>query len=226
VSESTEHEELTYIISHDFQEPVRMIGSYVKLLEKKYADALDDEGKEYINFAVDGANRLRLMLDDLLRYSRLQKDKITRANFKVSESIKSAVHQLSKRYHDGSYKIIYDEKKLPGINADKNQVSQLFLNLIDNSLKFNLEEEKKVFIDSEANEEGFRFNISDNGIGIDEQYHEKVFRIFQKLHRHDEFPGSGIGLAICKRIVDNHHGKIWVESDDGKGTKFCFTIPN
>lgn len=226
MSENSEHEELTYIISHDFQEPIRMIGSYVKLLEKKYGDVLDDEAKDYIHYAVDGVNRLRSMLDDLLKYSRLHKNKTSPAEFRISESVKSALNQLAVRYKDGNYTVIYEEGKLPVIWADKSQVSQLFLNIIDNSLKFNLEEEKKVFIDAENTNEGILFSITDNGIGIDKQYHDKVFRIFQKLHGQTDYPGSGIGLAICKRVVDNHNGRIWIESGEGKGTKFCFVLPN
>jgi light-regulated signal transduction histidine kinase (bacteriophytochrome) len=226
VSENSEHEELTYIISHDFQEPIRMIGSYVKLLEKKYGEVLDDEAKDYIHYAVDGVNKLRSMLDDLLKYSRLHKNKTSHAEFSTIESVKSALNQLSLRYKEGNFSVIYDEKKLPVIKADKNQVSQLFLNIIDNSLKFNLETEKKVYINTELTNEGILFSISDNGIGIDSQYHEKVFRIFQKLHSQTDYPGSGIGLAICKRVIDNHDGRIWIESEEGKGTKFCFVLPN
>lgn len=226
MSENSEHEELTYIISHDFQEPIRMIGSYVKLLEKKYGNVLDDEAKDYINYAVEGVNKLRSMLDDLLKYSRLHKNKIMPVNFNVAESIKIALTQLAKRYHNESYSIIYEEDKIPEINADKNQVSQLFLNIIDNSLKFNRGPEKKVYIEAAKKDDATRFTVSDNGIGIDKQYHDKVFRIFQKLHSQTEYPGSGIGLAICKRIIDNHNGSIWIESDEGKGTRFCFILPN
>lgn len=225
MSDNSENEELTYIISHDLQEPIRMINSYVKLLEKKYVTVLDDEAKSYISYAVDGANKLKIMLDDLLSYSRLRKDKTRKASFKVSDAIERAVKFVSKRHGDHDYKIEFDERNLPEIVADKDQVIQLFLNIIDNSIKFNLEPNKKVSIVAEKSASGFMFCVSDNGIGIDKQYHDKIFRIFQKLHSQSEYPGSGIGLAICKKVIENHDGRIWIEPVSEKGTKFCFIFP-
>ncbi|HEY3252122.1 MAG TPA: ATP-binding protein [Ignavibacteria bacterium] len=225
MSQSSENEELTYIISHDLQEPIRMINSYVKLLEKKYGSALDEEAKTYITYALDGANKLKIMVDDLVNYSRLRKEKTRKISFKVSDAIERAVKMVSKRYLDHDYEIEYNVTVFPEIVADKIQVIQLFLNIIDNSIKFNLESQKKVSIITEKSGDYFKFCVSDNGIGIDRQYHDKIFRIFQKLHSQSEFPGSGIGLAICKKVVENHNGKIWIESESGKGTKIFFTFP-
>ncbi len=174
MSENSEHEELTYIISHDLQEPIRMVNSYVKLLEKKYRNVLDEEAIEYINFAADGAGRLKSMLDDLLSYSRLRKENVKKSLFNISEVIDSVLKHLKKKHGSGVFEIVCDTKSLPEIFADKKQLSLMFLNLFENSIKFNQDTIKRIFVTCEKNvNNNIEFCISDNGIGIDKQYHER-----------------------------------------------------
>ena len=227
MSENSEHEELTYIISHDLQEPIRMVNSYVKLLERKYKNVLDEEAIEYIKFAVDGAGRLKSMLDDLLSYSRLRKENVKKSLFNISEVIDSVLKHLEKKHGSGIFEIICDKNTLPEIFADKKQLSLMFLNLFENSIKFNDDTNKRIFVTYDKNENNniIEFCISDNGIGIDKQYHDRIFKIFQKLHNQTEYSGSGIGLAMCKKIVENHDGQIWIESEPEKGSKFYFSFP-
>jgi len=225
VSENTEHEELTYIISHDLQEPIRMINSYVKLLKKKYENVLDSEAIEYINFAAEGASRLKSMVDDLLSYSRLRKENLNKSKFRVYDIINMVIKHLEKNHGNGIFEINCDTNSLPEIFADKKQISLLFLNLLENSIKFNHESNKRINIKCDYKKNNLVFCIKDNGIGVEEQYHDKIFKIFQKLHGQTEYSGSGIGLAMCNKIIDNHDGEIWIESEPGKGSKFYFSIP-
>lgn len=225
MSENIDQEELTYIISHDLQEPIRMISSYIKLLERKYDGVLDEDAKEYIHYAVDGANKLKLMLDDLLKYSRLKQENARKTRCELKEIIEISIKLLKERYDESYYKIIYNADSLPEILADKNQIIQLFLNIFDNALKFNRNSDKKIIVTFDNNLNNVKFCISDNGIGIDKQYHETIFKIFKKLHNHSEYTGSGMGLAVCKKIAEIHNGKVWFESESGKGTKFYVTLP-
>jgi light-regulated signal transduction histidine kinase (bacteriophytochrome) len=225
VSENLEQEELAYIISHDLQEPIRMIGSYVRLLERKYEDVLDDDAKEYIKYAVNGANRLKLMLDDLLKYSRLRPESTRKVPVRIDEVIGKSIWELKKKYGDSHFEIIFDASLLPEINADENQIIQLFSNIFDNALKFNGNINKKIQLNFRRNQDSIEISVSDNGIGMDSQYLEKIFRIFKKLHNHSDYEGSGIGLAICRKIVDLHNGKIWIQSEPGAGTKVYIILP-
>lgn len=225
MSANTDHEELTYIISHDLQEPIRMIGSYLRLLKKKYAGKLDDDAREYIGYAVDGANRMKLMLDDLLKYSRLREEKTKRCSIKLNEAIKEAVQLLEKRHDVNDFKIFYEGDNSTELVADKSQIVQLFLNIFENSIKFNRNSNKKIHVTSQKDRDNLTLCIQDNGIGIEDQYHDKIFEVFRKLHGHSEYPGTGIGLAICKKIIELHGGKIWVESESGEGTNFYIVLP-
>ena len=225
MSVNSDQEELTNIISHDLQEPIRMISSYMMLLEKKYAGVLDDDAREYIKYAVNGANRLKLMLDDLLRYSGIKQENTRKTSFSLKEAIDTAVLILKKRYDGNNFEIIYDGDSFCEISADRNQIIQLFLNILDNAVKFNRNSVKKVHLTIQKSKGSLTFCVWDNGIGIDNEYHEKIFKIFKKLHNHSEYPGSGIGLAICRKILEIHNGKIWVESKPGNGTKFYFLLP-
>ena len=224
MSENIDQEELEYIISHDLQEPIRMISSYVKLLERKYDGVLDGDAKEYIRYTVDGSNRLKLMLDDLLKYSRINPENSKKTRCELKDIIESATKILKSKYGDSGFKIIYDGDTLPEIVADKNQIIQLFLNIFDNALKFNMNSDKRIHITFSNDQNYLKVCISDNGIGIDNQYHDMIFKIFKKLHNHSEYTGSGIGLASCRKIVEIHNGKIWFESGSGDGTKFYFTL--
>ncbi len=201
-----------------------MITSYVQLLQKRYADKLDDNAREYISFAVDGSNRLKRMMDDLLTYSRIGRPKLNPVQVNPAEIIDKVMKLISARYPAGNHRINCLFPKDMIILADKDLVIKLFYNILDNALKFNNNIEQMIEIDAKENDNQWEFSIKDNGMGIDREYHGKIFGIFQKLHNHSEYPGSGIGLAICEKIVNSHKGRIWIDSDAGKGATFHVSI--
>lgn len=215
-------QQFAYAASHDLQEPLRMVSSFTQLLQHKYQDRLDKNANEYIRFAVDGSKRMYELLNGLLSYSRVQ----TKGREFTKVDMNSVVRQVIDVYN---LKIAETRAEirfanLPVLFADENQMIQLMQNLIDNSLKFR----KGIpLIEISANRKGINdiISVKDNGIGLDLKFNEKVFMIFQKLHTPEEFPGTGIGLAICKRIVERHNGKIWIESQPGEGATFSFSIP-
>jgi light-regulated signal transduction histidine kinase (bacteriophytochrome) len=218
-----ELEQFAYVASHDLQEPLRMVSSFTQLIERRYKDKLDKDADDFINFAVDGANRMQRLINDLLDYSRVT----TRGKKFVRVDVGSIVGQvfanLQQRIEESHALITQDD--LPVIEADESQMARLFQNLIDNALKFRRDASPCVHI-SARKEGGFHvFAVSDNGIGIDSQYADRIFQVFQRLNTSQDYPGTGIGLAICKRIVERHGGKIWLESEVGNGSKFFFTIP-
>jgi PAS domain S-box-containing protein len=217
-----ELEQFAYVASHDLQEPLRMVSSYTQLIERRYKDKLDQDANDFINFAVDGANRMQRLINDLLDYSRVT----TRGKKFESVDINSIIGQvfiyLQHRIEETHAIISQDD--LPIIDADEIQIQRLFQNLIDNAIKFRGKEIPIVNISAYRESNFYVFTVSDNGLGIDQQYSDKIFQIFQRLNTSREYPGTGIGLAICKRIVERHGGKIWFESEMGKGTTFFFTI--
>lgn len=217
-------DELTYIISHDLQEPLRMITSYVQLLNKRYGDKLDDNAKDYIRYAVDGSNRLKQMMDDLLTYSRIGRPAFKREETDPKEIVDKVNRLLLKKHSGSDHKLKFDAQKHIRINADKDLLIKLLFNLADNSLKFNKNTEPEVNLSIDEDDENWNLAVMDNGLGIDREYHGKIFGIFQKLHNHQEYPGSGIGLAICEKIVNKHDGKIWLDSEVDKGTTFHVSI--
>jgi light-regulated signal transduction histidine kinase (bacteriophytochrome) len=221
---NTELEQFAYAASHDLQEPLRMVTSYAQLLEKRYKDKLDDDAKDFINYAVGGATRMQKMIDGLLLYSRIQ----TRGKHFVPIDCSSVVAQAisNLKIHIDETHAIVESDDLPTINADEMQLIRLFQNLIDNALKFHGSEVPRIHISASGRGNKWMFSISDNGIGIDSKYKDRIFVIFQRLHGEEEFPGTGMGLAICKRIVERHSGQIWVDSDLGQGATFYFTIPS
>lgn len=219
-----ELDELTYIISHDLQEPLRMITSYVQLLNKRYGDKLDDNAKDYIRYAVDGSNRLKQMMDDLLIYSRIGKPEFKREDvdtFLVVERVKTL---LKSRYPGKEDKIEYAAEKQIILKADKELLIKLLYHLVDNSLKFNNSDKPEIRITVTEDAENWNISVSDNGVGIEKDYHGKIFGIFQKLHNHTEYSGSGIGLAICEKIVNKHDGSIRLDSEPAKGSTFHVSI--
>jgi len=218
-----ELEQFAYVASHDLQEPLRMVASYTQLLAERYENQLDDKAKKFIHYAVDGAVRMQLLINDLLAYSRIGTKARSMEPVDSHSALGRAISSLKLQIDEA--KAIITNNELPVVRADASQLTQLFQNLIGNALKFRGAENPRIHISAVDEKKEWLFSVSDNGIGIDPQYAEKVFIIFQRLHTKEEYPGSGIGLAICKKIVERHGGRIWFKSEIGKGTTFYFTIP-
>lgn len=211
------------ITAHDLQEPLRMVSGFLKLLAKRYKGKLDSDADEFIDFAVDGASRMQQMIDDLLNYAcvgmfgNLSKPVDTTAVFdNVIGDLQAAVTQSG---------AVITRDPLPTLVADKTQLYQLLLNLIGNAIKFKSSEPPRVHVSAQRKDDEWVFSVTDNGMGIAPQFHTQIFEAFRRLHTMDEYPGSGLGLATCKKITDNHNGRIWVDSEAGKGATFYFTIP-
>jgi PAS domain S-box-containing protein len=227
-SQALEHsnkelETFAYVASHDLQEPLRMIASYVTLLARRYKGKLDDEADDFIYFAVDGAKRMQQLINDLLAYSRI---KTRGGNFEptnCNDVLSDALANLNFTIEDNNALITRDS--LPTVTVDKIQIRQLYQNLISNAVKFRSESAPRVHVAAEQVENEWVFSVHDNGIGIDPQYNDRIFEVFQRLHGREHYTGTGIGLAICKKIVERHDGRIWVKSEPGKGSTFYFTIP-
>ncbi len=218
-----ELQQFAYVASHDLQEPLRMVISFTQLLAKKYEDKLDDDAKDYINYAVDGARRMQTLINDLLSYSRITTHEESFKIINIENVLEDIILNLQIKIKETSAKITYGE--MPSLFADRTQLMQLFQNLIVNALRFRRKEPPQVHISVQQTSNEWIFSVKDNGIGIDQRFFKKIFIIFQRLHTRAEYPGSGIGLAICKRIVDRLNGRIWIESEVGKGSTFKFTIP-
>lgn len=219
-----ELEQFAYIASHDLQEPLRMVGSYVQLIEQRYKGRLDDDADEFIKYAVDGANRMKQLIIDLLNYSKINRQ-MPEAEVNLNTLVQDVLVNLKSRIVESHSVITIDN--LPVIFADKTQMMQVFQNLIANAIKFQPKENiPEIKISAERRPEEWLFSVKDNGIGIDKKYHDKVFVIFKQLHSKSMFHGTGIGLAVVKKIVERHGGSIWFESELGKGTTFYFTLKN
>jgi PAS domain S-box-containing protein len=220
---NTELEQFAYVASHDLQEPLRMVASYTQLLSQRYKGKLDPDADEFIGFAVDGARRMQQLIEDLLSYSRLT----TRGkplNWTESTSAcNAAIGNLEQSIKHSRAVIVVGS--LPPVLADAIQLTALFQNLIGNAIKYHNESKPEIRIDARPDRDDWLFLIRDNGIGIEKQYFERIFQMFQRLHSRKDYPGTGIGLAICKKIVERHGGRIWVESEPGQGSTFVFTIP-
>jgi PAS domain S-box-containing protein len=218
-----ELQRFAYVASHDLQEPLRMIGSYLQLIESRYGDKLDADGHEFIGFAVDGANRMKSLITALLTYSRVE----TQAQNFVAVDCQHIVDEV-KRFLvvtlEESEAVITNDP-LPEIVGDERLILALFQNLISNAIKYRSENKLEIHIGAERQKDAWLFSVRDNGIGIESQYLERIFVIFQRLHPRSKYTGMGIGLAICKKVVERHNGHIWAESEIGKGTTFYFTIP-
>ncbi|HEX2969833.1 MAG TPA: PAS domain S-box protein [Bacteroidales bacterium] len=215
-------QQFAYVASHDLQEPLRMVSSFTQLLQHRYADKLGDEGNEYIHFAVEGSKRMYELLNGLLAYSRIQTKGREFAVVDMNRVVEKVKDNLNLIISETKTRISHSD--LPEIVADENQMIQLIQNLFENSIKFR-KEVAEISVSWQLRDDYYVFAIRDKGIGIEPQYFERIFRIFQRLHRSDEYEGTGIGLAICKRIVERHGGQIWVESEFGTGTTFFFSIP-
>ncbi len=220
---NAELEQFAYVSSHDLQEPLRMITSYLQLLQRRYQGNLDDKADKYIHFAVDGASRMQNLINDLLEFSRVT----TRGREPEPIDCESVLDQVlsNLELYIKENKATISHDPLPEVRADPTQLAQVFQNLIINGIKFHSEEAPIIHISAEKKESEWIFSVQDNGIGIDPQYSEKIFEVFKRLHKKEEYPGTGIGLAICKKIIERHGGRIWVESELGKGSTFYFTLP-
>jgi PAS domain S-box-containing protein len=217
-----ELEQFAYITSHDLREPLRMITSFLQLLERKYKDQLDKDANEYIKFAVDGAKRLDAMTNDLLEYSRITSEKreVTTVNFE--QVLEKVLTNLKVQIEENNAIITHDP--LPTLYGDEQLKLQLFQNLISNSIKYRSQKTPKIHISARKERNQYLFSVKDNGIGMSPKYLEQIFTIFKRLHRHEEYEGTGIGLAIAQKIVQQQGGQIWAESELGKGSTFYFTI--
>jgi PAS domain S-box-containing protein len=213
--------QFAYVASHDLQEPLRMVSSYTQLLYERYKDKLDEDAKEFIKFAVDGANRMYVLINDLLAYSRVQTKGKAFSPVDMKVVFEITLNNLKQSIQEKKAVVTRDE--LPVINADGSQMVQLLQNLIGNAIKFS-NDLPEVHVSAFERDDSFVFSVKDNGIGIEPQYFDRIFQIFQRLHRKEQYGGTGIGLAICKRIVERHGGRIWIESECGKGSTFYFSI--
>jgi len=218
-----ELEHFAYVASHDLQEPLRMVASYTQLLEQHFGGQLDDKARKYIHYAVDGAVRMQTLINDLLAYSRVGRHGKSFEPTDAHAVLGMAIRNLTAAIGEAHAVITSDD--LPTVTADASQLVLLFQNLLSNAIKFRRGEQPRIHVSARRDGREWRFAVKDNGIGIEAQYAERVFVIFQRLHTKEEYSGTGIGLAICKRIVERHGGRIWFESSPGSGTTFFFTIP-
>lgn len=219
---NAELEQFAYVASHDLQEPLRMVASYTQLLARRYEGRLDSDADEFINFAVDGATRMQTLINDLLTLSRVGTRGGALEPANVEEILGTALHNLELTIGESHATVTHDA--LPDVVADAGQLVQLFQNLIGNAMKFHGEEPPRIHISAQRAGADWVFSVADNGIGVEPQYAQRIFVMFQRLHGREEFPGTGIGLAICKKIVERHGGRIWLETTKGGGATFLFTL--
>ncbi len=220
---NTELQQFAYVASHDLQEPLRMVSSYMGLLERRYKGRLDADADDFIGYAVDGAKRMRMLINDLLEYSRVGTHGKAFGPVDCETLLNRVLGHLQLSIQDSGATVTHDH--LPIVIGDGAQLIRLFQNLINNSLKFRKDAPPLIHISAEPSDGNWLFSVHDNGIGIDPQYADRIFVIFQRLHDREEYPGTGIGLAICKKIVERHGGRIWIQSEQDKGATFFFTIP-
>ena len=220
-NEDLEH--FASIASHDLQEPLRMVGSYVDLLARRYKGRLDAQADEFIGFAVDGAKRMQTLIRDLLAYSRIGTRKKASDPVAVSRPIELAIENLKLAIEEKH--AVISTGQMPVIPGDPVLLTQLFQNLLGNALKFSGKETPRIQINASRDCCEWMFSVADNGIGVEARHLDRIFEIFHRLHGSEEYPGTGIGLALCKRIVESHGGRIWAESEPGRGSVFRFSLP-
>ncbi|ORA22522.1 sensor histidine kinase [Mycobacterium aquaticum] len=224
---NAELEQFAYVASHDLQEPLRKVASFCQLLEKRYGDKLDERGIEYIGFAVDGAKRMQVLINDLLTFSRVGRLGATRTEVDLGAALASALSNLSAAVEDSDAEIVLPAEPLPHVDGDPTLLTMVWQNLIGNAVKFRRDGfVPHVAIEYQPDDaDAWLFTVSDNGIGIGEEFADKVFVIFQRLHGRDAYGGTGIGLALCKKIVEYHGGNIWIDTSYTGGTRINFTLP-
>jgi light-regulated signal transduction histidine kinase (bacteriophytochrome) len=219
-----ELQQFAYVSSHDLQEPLRMVSSYTQLLAKRYKGRLDSDADEFIAFAVDGCNRMQGLIQDLLAYSRAGSNGKALREISGEDALKAALTNLRAAMEQSGAVVTNDS--LPAIRTDETQLTQIFQNLVGNAIKYRRAESPQVHISASKNGGNeWIFSVRDNGLGIDPQYFDRIFILFQRLHGRDEFEGTGIGLAICKKVLERLGGRIWVESQPEKGSTFYFALP-
>ncbi len=218
-----ELEQFAYVASHDLQEPLRMVASYTGLLEKQYKNQLDEKANSYIHYAVDGATRMHALIDDLLTYGRVSTQAEPLQHAESQDILNNALADLKETIQESGALVTHAD--LPEVNVDVLQLERVFQNLLGNAIKFQGETPPRIHVSAKSHGNEWLFCVQDNGIGIESQHKDKIFVIFQRLHSRRDYPGTGIGLAICKRIINRHGGEIWVESAPGKGAAFYFTLP-
>jgi light-regulated signal transduction histidine kinase (bacteriophytochrome) len=219
-----ELEHFTHIASHDLREPLRMISNYLKLLERKYkGKVLDEKAEEYIHYAVDGASRMGHLIDDILEYSYVDREGRPSETVDMNQVFDQVVAGLRVMINGSGSILTHDP--LPTIIANRSQMLQLLQNLISNAVKYERGKPPRIHVSAKRKEEEWVFSVKDNGIGIPQNQQERIFQMFQRLHTREEYPGTGIGLAVAKKIVERHGGHIWMESKVGKGSTFFFSIP-
>jgi len=216
-------QQFAYVASHDLSEPLRMVSSYVQLLERRYGEKLDTDAHEFIEFAVDGVNRMQRLIDDLLAYSRVGTSEYRNEPIDVAALVDDTLRGMRATVSESGATVT--QENLPTVVGDPGQLRQLFQNLISNGIKFVEDGPPHIHVSAQREGRTWRFAVADNGIGIDPHHAVRIFAVFKRLHGREAYPGSGIGLSICKRIVERHNGRIWVEPNEGGGSRFCFTIP-
>jgi light-regulated signal transduction histidine kinase (bacteriophytochrome) len=220
---NTDLEQFAYVASHDLQEPLRKVTSFCQLLQRRYQGQLDERADQYIEFAVDGAKRMQALINDLLAFSRVGRTTEGFVDVDCDDVLDRALRNLETALDDAGAEVV--RHPLPTVDGDPSLLTALFQNLVGNAIKFRSEAPPRIEVSAEQRDGEWSFRVADNGIGIDDAYAERVFVIFQRLHAKELYPGTGIGLALCKKIVEFHGGHIWLDTAVGSGTTVCWTLP-
>jgi len=220
---NAELEQFAYVASHDLQEPLRMVANYTQLLAQRYRGQLDEQANKYVTYAVDGAVRMQALIQDLLKFSRVATGGFEPGAAECGHMVEQAIKNLQATVEESG--AVINRQDLPLVMADPSQLTQVFQNLIANAIKFRGTEKPVIRIDAERIHHEWVLRVSDNGIGIPRENWQDIFVIFRRLHTHTEYPGNGIGLSICKKIIERHGGKIWIEAQTAPGCCFKFTLP-
>jgi light-regulated signal transduction histidine kinase (bacteriophytochrome) len=220
---NAELEQFAYVVSHDLQEPLRLVAGYMRLLAERYSDQLDKDAQEFIAYAADAAARMKRMITDLLAYSRTGRNGREIVAVACGAALDQACADLRAAITESAAEVSHGP--LPTVLGDAAQFTHLFQNLIGNAIKFRSQAPPRIHVSAERNGQEWVFSVCDNGIGLDPQFAERIFLVFQRLHAREQYPGTGIGLAIARKVVEHRGGRIWVESEPGKGASFHFTVP-